>query len=482
MSRPAQSRAWSARRTLLKQLGAGGLSLLVPGAVVSRTTPRSPLAASVQFKQGAVRLDLRHNFVEGVENFSLERLRIEPNWKHERSRRAALPDWGDYRYSVYDASDNTLLYRAGFDSMSAPRAGSSTTEVSVRIPMPRRTVLAAIDRRRGDNVFLRRWAQPITVETDRIDRADEGIQLRVDEIVPSSAAQTVDVAILGDGYQDREYDKFIRDAARAARYLFSVEPFKKRQHDFNVRAVFAASVDSGVTDRYLGSRKNTVLGCTYDSGEAERTLAARNNRVLRDAASAVPYDFLLVLANARRYGGSAIFGGAAVVAIDSTAAPYLVLHEFAHLIGGLADEYYVPVAGGPSFIGNVEPWQPNVTISPASDKWPHRAQHPPRRSTAWNKSEYESYFSSYVRRYFALRSAHADEQVVEKLMHQSAQRGAVLLAKNIDRRHVGFFEGANGYARGVFRSEVDCIMFSYQTQYFCRACTLAIERMIDAHC
>jgi hypothetical protein len=25
-------------------------------------------------------------------------------------------------------------------------------------------------------------------------------------------------------------------------------------------------------------------------------------------------------------------------------------------------------------------------------------------------------------------------------------------------------------------------MFSYQTQYFCRACTLAIERMIDAHC
>ena len=412
MSRTAQSRAWSARRTLLKQLGAAGLSLLVPGAVVSRTTPRSPLAAAVQSKEGAIRLDLRHHFVEGVENFSLERLRIESNWKHERNRRAALPDWGDYRFSVYDPSDNALLYRAGFDSISAAGGGSSTIEVSVRFPMPRRTVLAAIDQRRAGNVFLRRWVQPISVEADRRDRADDGIRLRVDEILLSSAVATVDVAILGDGYQDPEYDKFIRDAARAARYLFSVEPFKKRQRDFNVRAVFAASVDSGVTDRYLGSRKNTVFGCTYDSGEAERTLAARNNRVLRDVASAVPYDFMLVLANASRYGGSAIFGGAAVVAIDSAAAPYLVLHEFAHVIGGLADEYYVPVAGGPSFIGNVESWYPNVTISPASDKWPHPAQRPPRRSTAWNKSEYESYFSNYVRRYFALRSAHADEQVV----------------------------------------------------------------------
>ena len=49
-------------------------------------------------------------------------------------------------------------------------------------------------------------------------------------------------------------------------------------------------------------------------------------------------------------------------------------------------------------------------------------------------------------------------------------------------RKVGIFEGANGYAKGVFRSEVDCIMFSLQTDYFCAACSAAIERMIDEHC
>jgi hypothetical protein len=33
----------------------------------------------------------------------------------------------------------------------------------------------------------------------------------------------------------------------------------------------------------------------------------------------------------------------------------------------------------------------------------------------------------------------------------------------------------------MFRAEVDCIMFSLQTRYFCSACAAAIERMIGAH-
>jgi hypothetical protein len=271
-------------------------------------------------------------------------------------------------------------------------------------------------------------------------------------------------------------------AARAASYLFSVDPFRKRARDFNVRSVFAASVDSGVTDPYLGLRKNTVLRCAYQTGEAERTLAVRHGRALREIASAVPYDFLLVLANSRRYGGSAVFGGPAVVAIDSAAARYLVVHEFAHVIGGLADEYYIPAAGGPAFVGNVEPWNPNVTVSFENGKWDHLARDTARRATVWNKSEYDAHFSNYVKRYFALRAAHADEALVERLMYQAGERSRELLAKNGNARRIGWFEGANGYGKGAFRAEVDCIMFSFQTRYFCSACSAAIERMTDAHC
>jgi hypothetical protein len=66
-------------------------------------------------------------------------------------------------------------------------------------------------------------------------------------------------------------------------------------------------------------------------------------------------------------------------------------------------------------------------------------------------------------------------------MQEESLRQAALLAKSGELRRVGLFEGGNGYAKGVFRSEVSCIMYSLQSDYFCHACSSAIERMIDHH-
>ena len=159
-----------------------------------------------------------------------------------------------------------------------------------------------------------------------------------------------------------------------------------------------------------------------------------------------------------------------------------MIHEFAHAMGGLADEYYVPAAGGPTYGGNVEPWHPNVTTAPERGKWRDLLTGPGPHPAAWNKAEYEKSFASYVRRYEALRVNGADEAAIEKLMQEEAGRQAALLARNGAARRVGYYEGANGYAKGVFRAETDCIMFSLQTEYFCAACSAAIERMIDEHC
>jgi hypothetical protein len=171
-----------------------------------------------------------------------------------------------------------------------------------------------------------------------------------------------------------------------------------------------------------------------------------------------------------------------VVAIALGAARYLVIHEFAHVMGGLTDEYYIPTAYGPTFFGNIEPWQPNVTIDPRRGKWRELAADGALQPTPWNKAEYDTYFADYVRRYFRLRGTRADESQVERFMETERARQSALLAKTDRTRLVGYYEGANGYARGAYRSEVDCIMFSLQTDYFCAACTAAIERMIDRHC
>jgi hypothetical protein len=45
---------------------------------------------------------------------------------------------------------------------------------------------------------------------------------------------------------------------------------------------------------------------------------------------------------------------------------------------------------------------------------------------------------------------------------------------------VGAFEGANYEAKGFYRPEVDCIMFT-RTNRFCAVCRRAIERVIDQY-
>jgi hypothetical protein len=472
-----------ARRSLLQRAAAAGLSLLVP-ACGRRTEPaKKARETSGVFAEGALRLDLRHRLGAGVEDFTLERLRFERQWPGRRDRPAGGPDWGDYRLSVYGPDSEALLFRRGFDSSLDADARSATTRISVRFPMPRRPVRAVVEKRRGESAFQPVSSVSVDPDGGDIDRSAGAMATRVNAVVASGApGAKVNLAILGDGYREAEYPKFVDDAARAAGYLFSINPFRRRSADFNVYSVFAGSPESGVTDPYLGLKKDTVFRCAYGSGGSERTLADGNNPAVREVASAVPYDFLLILANSRRYGGSSYFGGPAAVAIDSGAARYLVIHEFAHALGGLADEYYIPAAGGPAYPGNVEPWRPNVTISPQKGKWRDVLSEPVLRASPWNKAEYERYFASYVRRYDGLRAGGSEEAVIEKFMERERGRQAALLARSGNQRRVGYFEGANGFAKGCFRAEVDCVMFSLQTDYFCAACSAAIERTIDEHC
>jgi hypothetical protein len=46
---------------------------------------------------------------------------------------------------------------------------------------------------------------------------------------------------------------------------------------------------------------------------------------------------------------------------------------------------------------------------------------------------------------------------------------------------VGAFEGAGYEPQGLYRPELDCIMFSRNRSDFCRVCTEAIEQVIDLY-
>ena len=69
-----------------------------------------------------------------------------------------------------------------------------------------------------------------------------------------------------------------------------------------------------------------------------------------------------------------------------------------------------------------------------------------------------------------------DPRQREQMAHDTA-----LLGGSPHAHEVGAFEGANYEARGFFRPQVDCIMFTRDEVPFCAVCRRAIERVLDLY-
>jgi hypothetical protein len=292
----------------------------------------------------------------------------------------------------------------------------------------------------------------------------------------------VDFLILGDGYTAAEKSKFEADARRLTEILFSTSPFKENREKFNVWALYPPAAESGISRPSTGQYRDNPLGATYDAFGSERYVLTFDNKALRRAAAFAPYEFIEVIANNRTYGGGGIFNLYSTVASDNAFSNYVFVHEFGHHFAGLADEYYTSsVAYGPS-TEKVEPWEPNVTAlldiptlkwrtlaSPFADVTPI--------PTPWKKEEFEKYSREIQARRAQLRKDKRPEEEMEALFKEELAHEQEMFKTEKHFGQVGAFEGAMYEARGYYRPEVDCIMFS-RTDHFCKVCRRAIENII----
>jgi hypothetical protein len=201
---------------------------------------------------------------------------------------------------------------------------------------------------------------------------------------------------------------------------------------------------------------------------------------MREIAQFAPYEFVEILTNSRTYGGGGIFNLYSTVAADSAEAPYVFVHEFGHHFAGLADEYYTSsVAYLPAAGERVEPWEPNVTalLDPAQLKWKDLVGPGTPLPTPWLKKEYEEHSIEYQERREKLRADRRPEEEMEALFHESRTFEIQLFGREQYKDRVGAFEGAMYEAKGYYRPQVDCIMFSRSPE-FCAVCRRAIERII----
>lgn len=439
-----------------------------------------------------MRVDYSHTGNAKSETFGLDRIVIEPlPWPGNPARAIDDTNLGPYYFEVQDAATHQVLYSRGYASVfnewqSTAEAGKidRTFQESLRFPAPQSPVQVVIKKRDAGNIFKEVWSISVDPSDQFIDRSKSEPPAKLQELQKSGDSATkVDFLILGDGYTAAESAKFEKDAKRLIEILFSTSPFKERRADFNVWGLCPPAAQSGVSRPSTGVYKRSPVGAAYDAFGSERYVLTFDNRSFREIAAYAPYEFVEILVNNNTYGGGGIYNLYSTVAADSLWSPYVFVHEFGHHFAALADEYYTSdVAYEPS-ANRVEPWEPNVTalLDPSSLKWKDLVEAGTPLPTPWNKEEFEKYSREIQERRRQIRKANRPESEMDALFTEEKKHEMQALGSEKYAGKVGAFEGAIYEAKGYYRPQADCIMFTRDDVPFCKVCRRAITRIIDLY-
>jgi hypothetical protein len=443
------------------------------------------------FKDKTMRLDYFHSGNAKEEHFAKDRVVSDGIWPGSKIQLLDRLNLGLYRFEVYSKADDRLLYSRGFASVfgewqttGEAKKVRGTFHESIRFPWPKKPVKIVLQKRDNKNEYTTLWTTEIDPAYRQVIPADIVHTSNVFTIMENGPAEKkVDIVVLGDGYTKEEMPGFRRDAKRIIVALFSVEPFKSRKTDFNVRGVETPSPVSGVNRPHPGIFKRTPLSVHYSSFDSERYALTYDNRSVRDVASAVPYDFTIILMNERTYGGGGIYRLYNTLSADNAFYKYLVIHEFGHHLAGLADEYYTSqVSYEMDSKVTVEPWELNITALLDKDnlKWKDLVQPGTPLPTPWKKETFDAHSRAVQKERQRLRKAKAKEEELEELFRIQQEEEDRMVSQMKYNGKVGAFEGAGYMAKGLYRSSINCIMFT-RTLRFCPVCQRAINLVIDQY-
>jgi hypothetical protein len=437
-----------------------------------------------------MRLDYYHTGNARTELFSVDAVVVEPlPWPGDLSKTVDDTNLGKYLFEVVDPKSKQVLYSRGFASVygewettDEAKSANRTFHESLRFPEPGAPVQVVLKKRDARNAFQEIWSTAID-PADRllVDRSAPPSPGKLIEILKSGEPATkVDLLILGDGYTAAQQDKFERDARRLVDKLFATSAFKEHRGSFNVWALCPTSPEAGISRPSTGVRRHSPLGTTYDAFGSERYVLTFENRAFRTIASFAPYEFVEILVNGQTYGGGGIFGQYSTVAADSVWAPYVFIHEFGHHFAALADEYFTSDVAYAPAADRVEPWEPNATalLDPAALKWKALVARGTPLPTPWDAQGFTKYSLEIQKQRRQIRAANRPESEMDALFETEKRHLTRTLAAEKFHRKVGAFEGANYEAKGYYRPEIDCIMFSRNDVPFCAVCRRAIERVI----
>ncbi|MDY3091006.1 MAG: M64 family metallopeptidase [Porphyromonas sp.] len=396
------------------------------------------------FRDSTLRID--YAFAGDVRSTSIqpEELHCLPRWYGRRSHLSELPLEGNGRITMRDSITGQVIYRHSFSSLyqewlstpEAQRVARSYENVFL-LPYPRRTAQIEIEL---EDMMRRTIArQSFYFEpSDILVRQHTAVAPTKHSYLHKAkhSESAIDIVILAEGYTEADMPKFLRDAERAGRELLRYAPFSDYQDYINIIAVESRSLDSGVSVPREGKWLRTAFSAHFDTFYSERYLTTRRVKAIHDALINIPYENIIILANTETYGGGGIYNSYTLSSIDPRYFLPVVVHEFGHSFGGLADEYfYEQDAMTDSYALDVEPWEQNITSLKdfSGKKW-----------------------------------------------HSLIPKGTPIPTPLADKARypLGVYEGAAYTAKGLYRASDDCRMRTNEYPTFCPACHKALDELI----
>ncbi|HYC58005.1 MAG TPA: M64 family metallopeptidase [Thermoanaerobaculia bacterium] len=455
------------------------------------TVPTFAATFDELFLDKTMRVDYFHTSTpKGEEIVALDRVLSDGPWPGSRTRLIDTSNLGKYYFEVIDRDTNQVVFSKGFASVygefettSEAKERPATFHESLRFPWPKKPVQIVLKKRDAQYAFQQVWSTVVDPSSRFVNPADAKPAGRVWSYLDNGpASQKVDLLVIGEGYTAAEMPKLKKDVERLVGKLFATEPFKSRKSDFNVRVLELPATKSGIHRPRTRDDRRSVTGVEYNIFDSERYILTLDNRAMRDAAASAPYDFLEILVNEKQYGGGGIFNDQATASVDTGFAEYVFVHEFGHHFAGLGDEYYTSdVAYQTGGSEHPEPWEPNITANGAQPKWMSMVTPGTPLPTPWRKEAFEKHSREYQAERRKLRAENVPESKMDELFGRTQAWETKFLAEEQYANKVGAFEGAGYEAKGLYRPEADCIMFTRNEVGFCDVCTRAIQRMIDMH-
>jgi hypothetical protein len=468
-------------------------------------------AQSVKFNNffidKTMRIDYWHVGDKSHESIILDKIYQQGIWAGNPEKLLYPFEYGRYLVKVYDVSSNVLIFSKGYDGYfgeykttdPAAKGIQRVFSQSALIPFPKHPILFVIERRDSSNVYHPEFEQRIDptdyhIDTGSPQRGDQIYQM----VKNGNPHDKVDIVVLSEGYTAAEKKKFESDLKKYTEVFFSWEPFKSNKDRFNFSGIFSPSQEDGVDQPRQGTYRHTLLDATFNSMDSDRYLLTENNTMVRDVAAQVPYDFIVIMVNSKRYGGGALFGDFSTFTSDGPWSDYVFLHEFGHNFGGLGDEYYSSdVAYSEFFTPGVEPVEPNLTalLDPKNVKWKNLVTPGIAIPTPWGQEHYDSLNVEMSKlgkeqkdKIKTMKEAGTAESEIDTVRNGYSRRIQDLqkelrdfMMNNPMRGKVGAFQGAGYSAKGLYRPTINSLMnqFNEQDKSYYAVNEHAIIRMIE---